>query len=71
VALRERAAAAGLSNLECVRGGFLSYSPAEPVDGVYTRNALHQIPDFWKGIALRRIGGMLKAGGVLRLRDLV
>jgi SAM-dependent methyltransferase len=70
-ALRERAAAAGLSNLECVRGGFLSYSPAAPADGVYTRNALHQIPDFWKGIALQRIAGMLKPGGVLRLRDLV
>jgi SAM-dependent methyltransferase len=70
-ALRERADAGGLSNLECVRGGFLSYSPAAPVDGIYTRNALHQIPDFWKGIALQRIAGMLRPGGVLRLRDLI
>jgi len=69
--LRSRAAAAGISNLECVRGGFLSYAPASPVDGVYTRNALHQIPDFWKGMALRRIAGMLRPGGVLRLRDLI
>ena len=69
--LRERADAAGLSNLECVQGGFLSYSSAAPVDGVYTRNALHQIPDFWKGIALQRIAGMLKPGCVLRLRDLI
>jgi len=57
--------------LECVRGGFLSYFPAEPVDGVYTRHALHQLPDFWKAIALRRIADMLRPGGVLRLRDLV
>ncbi len=59
------------ARLECVRGGFLSYSPDEPVDGVYTRNALHQLPDFWKAIALRRIAGMLRPGGVLRLLDLI
>jgi SAM-dependent methyltransferase len=62
---------ADLPRLECVRGGFLSYSPAGPVDGVYTRNALHQLPDFWKVTALRRIAGMLRPGGVLRLLDLV
>jgi SAM-dependent methyltransferase len=57
--------------LECVRGGFLSYFPATPVDGVYTRHALHQLPDFWKAIALHRIADMLRPGGILRLRDLV
>jgi ubiquinone/menaquinone biosynthesis C-methylase UbiE len=62
---------AGPSRLEYVRGGFLSYFPAEPVNGVYTRNALHQLPDFWKVTALRRIAGMLRPGGVLRLLDLV
>jgi SAM-dependent methyltransferase len=65
------AAGGGLPGLEYVHGGFLSYSPAGPVDGVYTRNALHQLPDFWKAIALRRIADMLRPGGVLRLRDLV
>jgi SAM-dependent methyltransferase len=67
-ALREKAA--GIPNLDAVRGGFLSFAPEAPLDGVYTRNALHQIPDFWKGIALTRIAGMLRPGGVLRLRDL-
>jgi SAM-dependent methyltransferase len=74
-ALRAKAEAtvsqAGLPRLECVRGGFLSYCPDEPVDGVYTRNALHQLPDFWKVTALRRIAGMLRPGGVLRLLDLI
>ncbi|HSZ41719.1 MAG TPA: methyltransferase domain-containing protein [Trebonia sp.] len=71
-ALKEKATTAGgAASLECVRGGFLSYSPASPVDGVYTRNALHQIPDFWKAIALRRIADMLRPGGVLRLLDLI
>jgi hypothetical protein len=41
------------------------------VDGVHTRHGLHQIPDFWKAIALRRIADMLRPGGVLRLRDLI
>ena len=71
-ALRGRAATAGLANLRCVRAGFLSYDHDGPLaDGVYTRNALHQIPDFWKGLALRRIADMLRPGGVLRLLDLI
>ena len=71
-ALKAKAEAADVAaTLECVRGGFLSYSPVGPVDGVYTRNALHQIPDFWKVIALRRIADMLRPGGVLRLLDLI
>jgi SAM-dependent methyltransferase len=70
--LRQRAAAAGVANLECVQAGFLSYRHAgPPADAVYTRNALHQLPDFWKAVALDRIGRMLRPGGVLRLRDLV
>jgi SAM-dependent methyltransferase len=71
-ALRERSAAAGLANLDCVRAGFLSYEhPGPPADGVHTRNALHQLPDFWKALALERIARMLRPGGVLRLRDLI
>jgi ubiquinone/menaquinone biosynthesis C-methylase UbiE len=70
--LRRRAAAAGVANLECVRAGFLSYQHAgPPADAAYTRNALHQLPDFWKAVALDRIGSILRPGGVLRLRDLV
>jgi ubiquinone/menaquinone biosynthesis C-methylase UbiE len=70
--LRHRAAAAAVANLECVQAGFLSYQHAgPPADAVYTRNALHQLPDFWKAVALDRIGRMLRPGGVLRLRDLV
>jgi len=70
--LRDRVAAAGLSNVECVRAGFLSYEHTGPAaDAVYTRNALHHLPDFWKAIALERIAGLLRPGGVLRLHDLV
>jgi ubiquinone/menaquinone biosynthesis C-methylase UbiE len=70
--LRERAAMAGLANVECVQAGFLSYQHTGPLaDAVYTRNALHQLPDFWKALALDRIAKLLRPGGVLRLRDLV
>src|SRR5262249_21731424 len=71
-ALRERSAAAGLTNLACVRAGFLGYEHAgPPADGVFTRHALHQLPDFWKALALDRIARMLRPGGVLRLHDLI
>ena len=70
--LRERAAQAGLSNIECAQAGFLSYEHSgPPVDAVFTRNALHQLPDFWKALALDRIARLLRPGGVLRLRDLI
>lgn len=70
--LRERATAQGLASLECVRGGFLSYEHSgAPADAVFTRHALHQLPDFWKVLALRRVAAILRPGGVLRLRDLV
>jgi len=69
--LQRAATSQGLSNVEAVRGGFLSYEHVgELADFVYTRHALHQIPDFWKAIALQRIAHVLKPGGILRVRDL-
>jgi ubiquinone/menaquinone biosynthesis C-methylase UbiE len=71
-AARRKAAAAGADNVECVQGGFLSYEHAgELPDFVYTRHALHHLPDLWKGVALVRIAALLAPGGVLHLRDLV
>lgn len=71
-ALRERVRRLGLANVEVVAGGFLSYVHAgPPADFVYSRHALHHLPDLWKGIALQRTAAMLRPGGVLRLRDLV
>jgi ubiquinone/menaquinone biosynthesis C-methylase UbiE len=71
-ALRERSRQLGLRNVRCVEAGFLSYEHSgAPVDAVYSRNALHHLPDFWKVVALRRVATLLAPGGVLRLRDLV
>jgi ubiquinone/menaquinone biosynthesis C-methylase UbiE len=70
--LEKRAAGAGLTNLLCVQAGFLSYEHVgPPVDGVYTRNALHHLPDFWKALAFERIARMMRPGAVLRLHDLI
>jgi SAM-dependent methyltransferase len=33
--------------------------------------ALHHLPDFWKAVALDRIHGILRPGGILRLWDVV
>jgi SAM-dependent methyltransferase len=70
--LRSNVADAHLSNVEVVESGFVSYEHAgAPADFVYSRYAMHHLPDFWKGVALARIHAMLKPGGVLRLWDVV
>jgi SAM-dependent methyltransferase len=69
-AMLERARARG--GFEVVEAGFLSYEHAgDAPQFVYSRNALHHLPDYWKGIALARIRDLLAPGGVLVLRDLV
>jgi SAM-dependent methyltransferase len=71
-AIQRKVALQGLTKVECVQAGFLSYEHVgPPADFVYTRNALHHLPDFWKAIALRRMADLLEPGGILRLRDLV
>lgn len=71
-ATRERCRQFDLRNVGCVEAGFLSYEhEGAPADAVYSRNALHHLPDFWKVAALRRIASVLAPGGVFRLRDLV
>lgn len=71
-AIRAKADHLGLANVEVARAGFLSYDHQDPpADFVYSRNALHHLPDFWKGLALARIAALLRPGGVLYLRDLV
>lgn len=70
--LRARVAALGIQNVECVQAGFLTYQhQGDPADVVYSRHALHHLPDMWKALALARISAMLRPGGVLRLRDLI
>jgi ubiquinone/menaquinone biosynthesis C-methylase UbiE len=70
--LREKLDGGAAGNVEPVAAGFLTYRhTGAPTDVVYSRFALHHLPDFWKAIALGRIASMLRPGGVLRLWDLV
>ncbi len=70
--LRAKIVRLGLGNVEIVRAGFLTYEHlGDPADLVYSRFALHHLPDFWKAVALSRLRRMLRAGGVLRLWDVV
>jgi SAM-dependent methyltransferase len=70
--LRAEVGGRGAANVECVEAGFVTYEHlGEPADFVYSRYALHHLPDFWKAIALTRINALLRPGGILRLSDVV
>jgi ubiquinone/menaquinone biosynthesis C-methylase UbiE len=70
--LARRVAERSIENVTVVDAGFLSYGHAgPPAEFAYTRNALHHLPDFWKGVALQRVASVLRPGGILRLRDLI
>ena len=70
--MRAKATARGISNIEYVKKGFLTYRhEGELVDFAVTRHTLHHLPDFWKVEALRRVYAVLKPGGVFHLRELV
>jgi cyclopropane fatty-acyl-phospholipid synthase-like methyltransferase len=69
---REKARSAGLRNVRCRAGGFLTYRhTGAPADAVVSVAALHHLPDFWKLVGLRRVREMLKQGGKLFLFDIV
>lgn len=70
--LEAKVKAAGAGNVELVQAGFLTYAhTGAPADLVYSRYALHHLPDFWKAVALSRMSAMLRPGGLLRLWDVV
>lgn len=64
--------AAASARVEVVQAGLLTYThEGAAADVVHIRNALHQLPDVFKALALHRVAGMLRRGGLLRLHDLV
>ena len=70
--IRRKLAENALANVTVVEAGFLTYEHrGVPPDFVYTRNALHQLPDLWKVVALSRIAALMAPHGVLLVRDLV
>jgi ubiquinone/menaquinone biosynthesis C-methylase UbiE len=70
--LQDAIVKAGIRNLSIVSGGFLSYQPSsEPVDFIFTRHALHHLPDFWKVMVLSKMHSMLAPQGIIRIKDLI
>jgi ubiquinone/menaquinone biosynthesis C-methylase UbiE len=70
--LRAKLASLGMRNVETVHAGFLTYEHVGALpDFIYSRLALHHLPDFWKAVALSRLRRVLHPGGVLRLSDVV
>ena len=71
-AVTESTRAASIGNIEIVNAGFLTYEHvADSPDFVYSRYALHHLPDFWKAVAIERVHQMIEPGGLFRLSDVV
>ncbi|MCC5806102.1 MAG: class I SAM-dependent methyltransferase [Opitutales bacterium] len=69
---KAKAGEEGVSGIRFHHAGFLTYEPTEDlVDAVVTIYSFHHLPDFWKGIALKRIHRMLKPGGRLYMHDVI
>lgn len=65
-------AARARGGFECVEAGFLTYEhTGNAPDVVYSRNALHHLPDTWKALALERVASLLAPAGTFVLRDIV
>ncbi len=61
-----------IRNIETVNDGFVSYDHrGDAAAFVFSKDALHHLPDFWKVEALVNAGRALDDGGILRLRDFV
>jgi len=70
--LQAKVADAGVDNVEVSQAGFLTYEHVgDPADFIYSRYALHHLPDFWKAVALDRLRQMIRPGGIFRLWDVV
>ena len=70
---RTKAAKAGVENINFHHGGFLTFEHDDgpPADFITTTFAFHHLPDFWKGIALKRLAQMLKPGGRFFIHDAI
>ncbi len=69
---RTQAALSGITNIRFHHAGFLNYEhEGSPVDAVVTSFALHHLPDFWKGVALKRIHTIMKSGAQLFIHDVI
>lgn len=69
---RSKASEHAVTNIQFHQAGFLTYEhDGPPVDIIVTTLAFHHLPDFWKGIALKRLNALLKPGGQFYMHDVI
>lgn len=69
---RTKAEKAGVSNIKFHHGGFLTHEhKGQAADVITTTFVFHHLPDFWKGVALKRMHAMLRPGGLLYMHDVI
>jgi ubiquinone/menaquinone biosynthesis C-methylase UbiE len=69
---KAKAVKIGVTNIMFHHAGFLTYEHKDtPADAIVTTFAFHHLPDYWKGIALKRMNSMLKPGGFLYIHDVI
>jgi len=69
---RSKAEKLALDNVEFIHSSFLSHQFEDnSLDAVFTKYALHHLPDHWKFVALKRIFALLKPGGRFFLKDAI
>lgn len=69
--LKQRLAEAQIQNVSVVQASFLTFDTnGKCADFIFTRNALHHLPDFWKAQALKRMYANLSPDGFIRICDL-
>ncbi len=69
---RAKALKADVTNIDFHHAGFLTFQAQDhSADAVVSSLALHHLPDFWKGIALKRIYRLLRPKGRLYLVDVI
>lgn len=61
-----------IKNIEYINSGFLGLNSHDlNVDAVYTKMALHHLPDFWKQVALHNVSSITKPGGKFLYVDVI
>ncbi|MFB6201758.1 MAG: class I SAM-dependent methyltransferase [Halorhabdus sp.] len=69
---RKKATKAGVGNVDFIHDGVVRYThDGAPASFVFSKNALHHLPDFWKVEGIKTVGETLESGGIFRLHYLV
>lgn len=69
---KNKALSEGLTNIEFCHSGLLNFEiPDSSVKFITSTFSFHHLPDFWKGVALKKLNKVLEPGGKLYIRDVI